>query len=95
MNPALTGDWQLNWYCVRAKPRAENAAAQSIKAIQGVDVFFPKTISQRKKNAAPPSFLRKGEGGTPPTRRGSDEKGEKEKTNDQNKEPVISLLPTS
>ena len=50
-------EWKLNWYCVRAKPRAENTAAQSIKAIQGVDVFFPKTIPLRKKNAPPAQAL--------------------------------------
>ena len=57
MNPSVAEDWEHNWYCVRAKPRAENAAAQSIKAIQGVDVFFPKTIPQRKKNATPAQAL--------------------------------------
>ena len=57
MNPSTSVDWEHNWYCVRAKPRSENAAAQSIKAIQGVDVFFPKTIPQRKKNATPAQAL--------------------------------------
>lgn len=57
MNPSLTEDWKLNWYCVRAKPRSENAAAHSIQAIEGVDVFFPKTIPQQKKNSMPAQAL--------------------------------------
>ena len=57
MNPSFPEDWKLNWYCVRTKPRAENAAARAIEAISSVDVFFPKTIPQRKKNSMPAQAL--------------------------------------
>ena len=57
MNSLVQEEWQIDWYCVRAKPRAENAAVQSINTIEGVEVFFPKTIPQRKKTSTPAQAL--------------------------------------
>ncbi len=57
MNQEFRNDWERAWYCVRAKPRAENWAAKSIGSIEGVEVFLPKTVPNRKKNAPPPQAL--------------------------------------
>ena len=57
MNESIPEDWALGWYCVRSKPRAENAAAHSLAILDEVNVFLPKTVPLRKKNAPPPLAL--------------------------------------
>ena len=57
MSESVSRDWTLGWYCVRSKPRSENAAAHSLTALDGVDVFLPKAVPQHKRNAPPPQAL--------------------------------------
>jgi transcriptional antiterminator RfaH len=46
-------DWSIGWYCLRAKPRMEMLAAQTIGTLSDVDVFLPRTIRPRKEKPSP------------------------------------------
>ena len=41
MNTDEFKDWSIGWYCLRAKPRMEMLAAQTIGTLSDVDVFLP------------------------------------------------------
>ena len=42
-------DWSEGWYCVRAKPRMELAAASALSTLEEVEVFLPRTQRQNQK----------------------------------------------
>ena len=46
-------DWSVGWYCLRAKPRMEVLAAQTLKTLPEVEVFLPRTIRPRKVGTSP------------------------------------------
>jgi transcriptional antiterminator RfaH len=46
-------DWSTGWYCLRAKPRMEMLAAQTIGTLSDVDVFLPRTVRPKKEKPAP------------------------------------------
>jgi transcriptional antiterminator RfaH len=53
MNTDEFKDWSIGWYCLRAKPRMEMLAAQTIGTLSDVDVFLPRTIRPRKEKPSP------------------------------------------
>lgn len=57
MNPSKNEDWAYGWYCLRAKPKQENVAARTLATLEEVEVFLPKTVRARKKNAPPAQAL--------------------------------------
>ena len=46
-------DWSEGWYCVRAKPRMELAAASALSTLEEVEVFLPRTQRQNQKIRQP------------------------------------------
>lgn len=46
-------DWSIGWYCMRAKPRMEVLAAQTLGTLPDVEVFLPRTVRPRKENFTP------------------------------------------
>ncbi|MFL2929513.1 MAG: transcription termination/antitermination protein NusG [Opitutales bacterium] len=46
-------DWSIGWYCLRAKPRMEMLAAQTIGTLKDVEVFLPRTVRPRKEKTSP------------------------------------------
>ncbi len=53
MDPHRYEDWSIGWYCLRAKPRMEMLAAQTLGTLSDVEVFLPRTMRPRKEKAAP------------------------------------------
>jgi transcriptional antiterminator RfaH len=46
-------DWSIGWYCLRAKPRMEMLAAQTLGTLTNVEVFLPRTVRPRKEKVVP------------------------------------------
>ena len=42
-------EWTVGWFCLRAKPRMELLATQSLKSLPNVEVFFPRTVRSLKE----------------------------------------------
>ena len=50
-------DWSIGWYCLRAKPRMELLATQTLSTLSDVEVFLPRTIRPKKEKNSPPRPL--------------------------------------
>ena len=50
-------EWTVGWFCLRAKPRMELLATQSLKSLPNVEVFFPRTVRSLKERTNSPKPL--------------------------------------
>ena len=50
-------EWTVGWFCLRAKPRMELLATQSLKSLPNVKVFFPRTVRSVKERSNSPKPL--------------------------------------
>ncbi len=41
-------DWSIGWYCIRAKPRQELIASNTLATLDQVEVFLPQTRRRKK-----------------------------------------------
>jgi transcriptional antiterminator RfaH len=48
MNKFNTEAWTIGWYCLRAKPRMEVLASQTLNTLSNVEVFLPRTVRPQK-----------------------------------------------
>ena len=46
-------DWSTGWYCLRAKPKMEMLASQTLSTLKNVEVFLPRTIRPKKEKTSP------------------------------------------
>ena len=53
MNIDKYTDWSTGWYCLRAKPRMEMLASQTLNTLPDVEVFLPRTMRPKKEKASP------------------------------------------
>ena len=44
-------EWSVGWYCLRAKPRMEMLAAQTLNTLPKMEVFLPRTVRQSRGNS--------------------------------------------
>ena len=43
-----SSEWELNWYCIRSKPKMEAVAAATLSTLDAVEVYLPRTIRPKK-----------------------------------------------
>jgi transcriptional antiterminator RfaH len=57
MNKVNIDDWSVGWYCLRAKPRMEMLASQTLNTLSNVEVFLPRTVRPQKLKPHSPKPL--------------------------------------
>ena len=50
-------EWTEGWFCLRAKPRMELLASQTLNTLPNVEVFFPRTVRSQKDQLNSPKPL--------------------------------------